>query len=1331
MKKLFTLILFFHLIQSFAQGEANVWYFGENAGLDFNSGSPVSLNNGKLNTREGSSSFSKSTGELLFYSDGTTVWNKNHNIMQNGSNLKGHPSSTQSAMIIPRPNSTNEYYLFTVGSGVNNGEYGFNYYTIDMNADGGLGSVIAGPIDLAKGKSDNWTEKVAAIKGDQCNTFWVLSYVENEFYAYEVTSTGVASDPVISTVNYTSVDRRGYLKIAPNGEKIAIAHMRNYVNNIRDKGSLFLYDFDNSTGVVTNQRDLPLIAPANNPYGVEFSSNSEKLYVSASNDFWSTISSEYNDPLNHFSTLYQFNLSSNIEANIIASREIIDSQNLFRGGLQLGPDQKIYRALSKTYNLGIPFLSVIENPENDGLACNYQHATIDLGGNNATQGLPPFIASIFSQIEITNVDINGSTTVLNDQITDLCVGDNFNVTPKTLTGTTTYNWFLNGTPFSNLPNLSFTNASAADNGIYSLVVTQTDICGIVSTLEGEFTIEVHNVPIANQPLSITECDTDNDGFITFNLANLKDAELLKNQSTTEFEVRYFKSQADADDNINAITNPYTNASPFSTDIIIARIQTIKNAACYDTKSFSVQVFESPNPPAIIITFGQCDSNLTGTDIDGIEIFDLTSKEPEILNGQTATDFTITYFRDAALLNEILNPTNFQNTTQIQPIYVKIVNNGNSNCSATTNFNIEVFELPTITTPVILKQCDDDNDGYSIFNLTEANTKISVNTATETFTYFKTFMGATINDNAEKIFNPTSYNSAINTDIVWARIENSNGCYRVSEINLIVSTTLIPASFQRTFYECDDFLDVLNDETDGITSFNFSSVTSEIENIFPVGQQLFINYYRNETDALAEENPILDPSNYRNIGYTTTQTIYIRVDSKLDNDCLGLGAHITLNVEPIPIANNVTVNRQCDDDFDGFYPFDTSSVESTILNGQTGMLVSYVDQNGNPLPSPLPNPFSTSSQTITIRVTDSNSVDLDGACFAETRLEFIVDKKPVANALLNQIECDDDLDGEFPFNTSTIESDILNGQTGMLVSYFNENGDPLPSPLPNPFFTTTQKITIKVENQLNNNCSAETTVEFIVNPKPEFELNETAIYCQNLPPINVTTYNPTGNYNYEWKDENDVVISSNFDAIISSAGEYTVIATSPEGCDSFPQTITIEASNIATITNEDIIIVDDSENNSITITTANLGIGDYEFAIKKMDEFMSSFQDEPNFENLTPGIYTLFIQDKNNCGIAQIDVSVIGFPKFFTPNNDGSNDTWKVLGVNENFYTSSAIYIFDRFGKLITQVNPKGDGWNGLFNGQYLPATDYWFSVELIDTKGNSRIRKGHFSLIRR
>ena len=173
------------------------------------------------------------------------------------------------------------------------------------------------------------------------------------------------------------------------------------------------------------------------------------------------------------------------------------------------------------------------------------------------------------------------------------------------------------------------------------------------------------------------------------------------------------------------------------------------------------------------------------------------------------------------------------------------------------------------------------------------------------------------------------------------------------------------------------------------------------------------------------------------------------------------------------------------------------------------------------------------------------------------------------------------------------------------------------------------------------------------------------------------------------------------------------------------------SNPAVISQNDITITDDSENNTITISTANLGLGEYEYSlIDSSGNLEYTYQNEPFFNNVPSGIHTIYIRDKNQCGVAQIDVSVLGFPKFFTPNNDGHNDTWAILGVNETFYSNSKIYIFDRYGKFITSIKPNEVGWDGLFNGQQLPATDYWFTAELIDSTGIIRIRKGHFSLIR-
>ena len=180
----------------------------------------------------------------------------------------------------------------------------------------------------------------------------------------------------------------------------------------------------------------------------------------------------------------------------------------------------------------------------------------------------------------------------------------------------------------------------------------------------------------------------------------------------------------------------------------------------------------------------------------------------------------------------------------------------------------------------------------------------------------------------------------------------------------------------------------------------------------------------------------------------------------------------------------------------------------------------------------------------------------------------------------------------------------------------------------------------------------------------------------------------------------------------------------------PRTSVVENSKIATITLDDISIVDDSNNNSITINDANNNLGEYDYEYSLNNEF-GPFQDEPFFDNVPAGIHKLYVRDTNNCGTAALEVSIIGYPKFFTPNNDGENDTWNIIGINSDFYPTSSLTIFDRYGKLITEINPMLESWNGLYNGKELPSTDYWFSVELKDNTGKIRRKQGHFSLIRK
>ena len=105
-----------------------------------------------------------------------------------------------------------------------------------------------------------------------------------------------------------------------------------------------------------------------------------------------------------------------------------------------------------------------------------------------------------------------------------------------------------------------------------------------------------------------------------------------------------------------------------------------------------------------------------------------------------------------------------------------------------------------------------------------------------------------------------------------------------------------------------------------------------------------------------------------------------------------------------------------------------------------------------------------------------------------------------------------------------------------------------------------------------------------------------------------------------------------------------------------------------------------------------------------------WQDNGTFENVSFGTHTIFVRDINGCGITTTTVLVLDYPRFFTPNGDGNNDTWNIVGIATQ--PSAKIYIFDRYGKLLKQLSPTSSGWDGTYQGNLMPTSDYWFTVEL-------------------
>ncbi|HSD13774.1 MAG TPA: IgGFc-binding protein, partial [Flavobacterium sp.] len=326
-----------------------------------------------------------------------------------------------------------------------------------------------------------------------------------------------------------------------------------------------------------------------------------------------------------------------------------------------------------------------------------------------------------------------------------------------------------------------------------------------------------------------------------------------------------------------------------------------NNACTEV-SATVAVTVNPLPLISPISdFTVCDDNADGNDTNGFAIFNFSTKTTEVLNGQTGIQ--VSYHLNQTDADSGSNPQNTLYTND-RVMYVRLTNSL-TNCFTASTFNLVVQPLPVINSSVVLKQCDDNQDAITSFNLTEVNSLINTDPTLQ-FSYFTSSANASTNTNP--IPNFTSYVSGAGT--VWTRVSNPNGCYRIVAVPLIVSATQLNSSMLQTLNECDEYISQNDPENDGYDYFNFDPATAAILNSFASSQNLTVTYYENLADALAEENAITGTaaSPYRNTT-ANAQTIYIRVDSSLNNECVGLGAFLNLVVNPIPkteLGNDFTL-----------------------------------------------------------------------------------------------------------------------------------------------------------------------------------------------------------------------------------------------------------------------------------------------------------------------------------------------------------------------------------------------------------------------------------------
>ena len=693
MKKTIVLLICFIASHNiFSQNEASNWYFGDHAGIRFNPNGTISnLTDSQLSTDEGCTTISDVDGHLLFYTDGITVWDRLHRPMPNanglmGTGLFGDPSSTQSAIVIPKPKDPNIFYIFTADTSFNSDpDRGFHYSEVDMTLNGSFGDVTSKNINLLP----NSTEKISAVVKD-CETqaLWVITLsslngdstdtIFNTFHAFEVTDTGINTTPVPSTFNdLLVVDQRGYLKLSPDGTKLVCANATS---------GLFLYDFNVNTGKVSNQNQININfsrpGKRQSPYGVEFSQNNKVLYVSAYYD--PQTNEELLDPTEQYSTLLQYDLTA---TDINATEVVIDSRQMYRGSLQLGPDGRIYKAMSITYPTGSPFLSVINNPNVLGAASNYEHHAISLS-RNSRQGLPPFITSFFAEkIDIIR-DNSTSTTRL-----QLCDGDKYTLRADDISGANDisgalYTWSRNAVP---LPESDY-YLEISKPGLYKVFVDlNTGKCD--DTFEGIATVSFNPNPIAYNA-ELTQCDEDGllGGLTRFDLTQANDT---LTGGIPELSTRFFTDSSRNNEVPNSSDYRYNADIPSPIYVEVYNI----NTTCYDTSVLTLNLsLESILPH----THQDCDE--LGSE-DGINTFNLDDITTDI---QTINSFTypITYYEtySDALLEENNLGTSYknENSKYIQTIYARVENN--NACFGIGEVTLIVNELPDIDTEDLTYYC---------------------------------------------------------------------------------------------------------------------------------------------------------------------------------------------------------------------------------------------------------------------------------------------------------------------------------------------------------------------------------------------------------------------------------------------------------------------------------------------------------------------------------------------------------------------------------------------------------------------------------------------------
>lgn len=532
--------------------------------------------------------------------------------------------------------------------------------------------------------------------------------------------------------------------------------------------------------------------------------------------------------------------------------------------------------------------------------------------------------------------------------------------------------------------------------------------------------------------------------------------------------------------------------------------------------------------------------------------------------------------------------------------------------------------------------------------------------------------------------PLVYNVSGNYIVHWTYTDSSgNSIIQEQKITVTFESDATAPSI--TLYRCV-----------GEGNFNLSQaqplITPQLEVIF--------SYYNSESDALQGINPIISITSY-----LTDVDKQLFVISTFPNGCKSLSI-LYLSFNGAPYIPELKIEKCFGN---SYHVFDLTNVVP-LFNPDNEYTVLYYDSledmEGNIPISNIHN-YSTTAQSHTIyikAINDTNCIStgtLELNALQATEIELpehllCAGKEPVVFDLTCYNE---DVFSALPADTYTLKyydnyTDAANGTQNTIDPVLN--------------FASGLKTFFYSAQGSNSICPyiVKHTIGFIENPK--FELKDEYGICQGQ---TLELSLPGGFYDYKWSNG-----SNEQTATFSESGKFSATVFSMSNnilCETTVQ-FSVNIYDKPAISN--VIIADFTEsNNTITILPYN---EDFLYSIDGV-----SYQHDNTFQGLNSGIYTVFVKDKAECGIASEKIILLNYPKYFSPNNDGQTDYWHI---KNSFLSEVSISIYDRYGKLLHTINQNDKGWDGTFNGRQMPATDYWF---VIKREGIPEY-KGHFSLLR-